>query len=118
MYFSTVVKLVVDDHSAQSIPGAKVSLYDRDTFTPDDHLGTQVTDVNGEARFEYSSEDFVGIDDRLTGEMPDLYVTVEGPNGDTVHSTRAETVSNLPQRQMTVRLSRDLVTQHNLLTGA
>ena len=118
MFFSTVVKLVVDEPDAQPISGVKVSLHDRDTFTPDDHLGTAVTDENGEARFEYNSEDFVGIDDRLTGEMPDLYVTVEGPNGDTIHSTRSETISNLPQRQLTVRLSRDLVTQHNLLARA
>lgn len=118
MYFSTVVRLVVDDHPAQPLSGVKVSLHDRDTFTPDDHLGTQVTDANGEARFEYNSDDFVDLDDRLTGEMPDLYVTVEGPNGDAIHTSRSETVANLPQRELTVRLSRDLVTQHNLLAGA
>jgi hypothetical protein len=118
MYFSTVVKLIVDDHSAQPLSGVKVSLHDRDTFTPDDQLGTQVTDANGEASFEYTSDDFVGIDDRLTGEMPDLYVTVEGHDGETIHSSRAETVPNLPQKELTVRLSRELVIQHNLAAGA
>ncbi len=118
MYFSTVVKLVVDEPSAQPLSGVKVSLHDRDTFSPDDNLGTAVTNANGEARFEYTSDDFVDLDDRLTGEMPDLYVTVEGPNGDTIHTSRSETIANLPQKELTVRLSRDLVTQHNLLAGA
>lgn len=118
MYFSTVVKLVVDEPTEQPLSGVKVSLHDRDTFTPDDNLGTQVTDANGEARFEYTSDNFVDVDDRMTGEMPDLYVKVEGPNGDTVLSTRSEAVNNLPQRHMTVRVSRDLISQHGLLAGA
>jgi hypothetical protein len=38
--------------------------------------------------------------------------------GETIHSTRAETVPNLPQKELTVRLSRELVIQHNLAAGA
>ena len=118
MYFTTTVKLVTDESSSQPLAGVHVALYDRDTFTRDDLLGTQVTDGHGEARFEYTSDNFVDADDRMTGQMPDLYVVVYDADNRKVLSTREDVINNTPQKSITVRVDRDLATRHGLIVGA
>jgi hypothetical protein len=107
MYFSTVVRVVAADTS-RGIPGAKVSLFDRDSFTPDDRLGTGTTDEKGEVRFEYTSEQFVDIDDRLGGVFPELYAVVYDAHDEVVLSTRADAVDNTPRKYMTVTVPVEL----------
>ncbi len=104
MYFTTVVKVVLDGPEERPMPGVQVRLYDRDLFSSDDLLGEQVTDQNGEARFQYTSDSFVDLDDRLGGSMPDLYAVVNGANGEQLATTKAETIDNTPQKHLTVRV--------------
>lgn len=107
MYFSTVVRVVAAG-STRGITGAKVSLFDRDAFTPDDLLGTGTTDANGEVRFEYTSDQFVDIDDKLGGVFPELYAVVYDAAGQVVVSTKEDTVDNTPRKYMTVTVPADL----------
>ena len=101
MYYSTVVR-VVREGTEEPVAGAKVSLFDRDRFLKDDLLGEGDTNAQGEVRFDYNSEDFVDLDDRLTGVFPDLYVVVRAADGSEVVTTRAETVPNTPRKSITV----------------
>ena len=103
MHYTTVVK-VVEEGSARPLPGLQVSLFDRDTFSRDDLLGSAETGESGEARFDYKSEDFVDLDDRLGGVFPELYVVVYGADGAQLHSTKADAVNNTPRKFITVSL--------------
>lgn len=105
MYYTTVVKVVADESPERPLSGLEVCLYDHDLFSADDLLGKQVTDGNGEARFQYTSDNFVDMDDRVRGQLPDLYVVVNGSDGKQVASSRAEMIENTPQKYMTVRVS-------------
>ena len=104
MYFTTVVKVLADGPDDRPLAGLQVRLYDRDRFSSDDLLGEQVTDANGEARFSYTSDDFVDLDDRLSGEMPDLYAVVNDASGNQIASTKLDIVENSPEKYMTVRV--------------
>jgi hypothetical protein len=108
MYFSTVVRVLAAG-SGRGIAGAKVSLFDRDAFTPDDLLGTGTTDGSGEVRFDYTSEKFVDIDDHLGGVFPELYAVVYDAEGRVVVSTKDDTVDNTPRKFITVAVPADLV---------
>ncbi len=101
MYYSTVVR-VVREGTEEPVAGARVSLFDRDRFLKDDLLGEGDTNAQGEVRFDYNSEDFVDLDDRLTGVFPDLYVVVHAADGSAAVTTRAETVPNTPRKSITV----------------
>ena len=106
MHYTTLVK-VVEEGSGRPLSGLKVSLYDRDTFSRDDVLGSGDTDAAGEARFDYSSEDFVDLDDRLGGIFPELYVVVYRPDGTQLFSTKADAVDNTPRKFITVSIPAD-----------
>ncbi len=108
MYCKTTVK-VVHDCAGDPLPGARVSLYDRDWLTSDDLLGSEITDVRGEACFGYASEAWVDLDDRIGGSAPELYVVVHGAHGEPVVNTRAQAVSNRHRRQITVAVPEGLV---------
>lgn len=103
MHYTTVVK-VVEEGSNRPMPGLRVALYDRDTFSRDDLLGSAETDAAGDARFDYSSEQFVDLDDRLGGIFPELYVVVSRADGSQLHSTKADAVDNTPRKFITVTL--------------
>lgn len=107
MHYTTTVKVCAADQTDRVFAGVRVALYDRDTFTPDDLIGSGTTDENGEARFDYGSDKFVDLDDRLTGVFPDLYVVVYDAGGNKVHSSRAETEANMPRKHVPVFLSAD-----------
>jgi hypothetical protein len=101
MHYTTVVK-VVEEGSNRPIAGLHVSLFDRDSFSRDDLLGTGETDAGGEVRFDYRSEDFVDLDDRLGGVFPELYAVVYRSDGAELHSTKADAVDNTPRKFITV----------------
>lgn len=117
MRCKTTVKVILADAPTEPIAGAKVKLFDRDTVTDDDLLGTETTDDRGEACFNYDTEDFLDLDDRMGGDAPDLYAVVYDANDEVVVSTRADTVTDRHLKHLTVRVDRDLVRQHNLAVG-
>jgi hypothetical protein len=115
MEYKTKVKLVVEDEPGEWIPAAIVCLYDRDRLTRDDHLGTNVTNVYGEATFRFSSKDFVDLDDRLGGSLPELYIKVFDAEGNCVVSSRAEALPNAVPELIRVPISRELAVRHRLI---
>ncbi|HEV2146859.1 MAG TPA: hypothetical protein VGR37_05540 [Longimicrobiaceae bacterium] len=115
MYFTTIVKLTVDDESSQPIRGVKVALFDRDRLSRDDHLGSATTDENGEARFQYSAAQFDDLDERIGGAFPELYAVVSDAADKQVISTRAEALNNSAPKHIAVRIARDVALRHSLL---
>jgi hypothetical protein len=105
MYYTTTVRLVAAEDPERGIPGVQVSLFDRDTFSRDDVLGTATTDASGEARFDYSSEQFVDLDDRVGGIFPELFVVAYARDGEKVVSTRSDAVDNTPRKRITVAVT-------------
>ena len=110
MHFTTTIKLVLKDEPDASLSNVKVGLFDKDTFSKDDALGTAVTDENGEARFQYTTEQFADLDERLGTEFPDLYAVVYDGDDQIVMNTRAEVI-----KRITVAIDRDLASKHRLL---
>ncbi len=113
--YQTRVKLFVADAPTEWISGAIVCLYDRDRISRDDHLGTDVTDAYGEATFRFTEDQFLDVDDRLGGSLPELYVMVYDSDGRCVLSTRATAVPNAAPNLIRVPVPRDLALRHRLL---
>ena len=99
MNYSTIVR-VVREGSGQPVAGARVSLFDRDHFLKNDVLGTGETDARGEVRFSFTSDDFVDLDDRLTGTFPDLLAVVYAADGSEV--ARNDVVPNTALKILTL----------------
>lgn len=115
MEYQTRVKLFVADAPTEWISGAIVCLYDRDRVSRDDHLGTDVTDVYGEVVFRFTAEQFMDVDDRIGGSLPELYVMVYDSDGRCVLSTRAQAAPNKAPDLLRVPVPRDLAEQHKLI---
>jgi hypothetical protein len=117
MRYTTTVKLVLAESPTSTVPNVKIALYDRDRFTPDDLLGTTQTDANGEARFDYTTEQFEDLDEKLGGSMPELYAVVYDSKGAVVLSTRADAQDGTHFKRMTVELPQELAKSHGLTAG-
>lgn len=115
MEYQTRVKLYVRDSASEWISGAIVCLYDRDRVTRDDHLGTDVTDSYGEATFRFSDEQFLDMDDRVGGSLPELYVTVFDSDGKCVLSTRAAAAANAVPDLIRIPVDRETARRHRLI---
>lgn len=115
MEYRTRVKLFVAEAPTEWISGAIVCLYDRDRLSRDDHLGTDVTDVYGEADFRFTEAQFLDLDDRLGGSLPELYVMVYDSDGRCVLSTRAAAAPNSAPELIRVPVPRELAERHRLL---
>lgn len=115
MHHTTRVKLFLEEAPSEWIACAVVCLYDRDRLSRDDHLGMDITDVYGEATFTFRDEDFVDVDDRLGGSLPELYVKVFASDGACVLSTRALAVRNAIPALIRVPIRRDVARQHGLI---
>ena len=118
MQIMTRVKLVLAEAPNTGVPGAKISLYDRDVANPDDLLGTGITDANGEVLFTYDSSVFMDDEDGPEWSMaslPDLYVVVYSAAGEEVLNTREQTVDDQLPRRLTVSIGRELAAKHRLL---
>jgi hypothetical protein len=118
MKLTTVVRVVLDPAGETPIPDVKVSLYDRDRLTTDDHIATRRTDADGAATFEYYSEDFVDLDERLGGLRPELYVVLRDRHDRVVLTTRSEAVKNATRAEIVVPVSRELAERYELLATA
>jgi hypothetical protein len=115
MEFETKVKLFVAGEPNEWIGSAIVCLYDRDRFTRDDHLGMNITNPYGEAVFHFSSAEFVDIDERLGGSLPELYVKVFDSTGRCVVSTRADAIPNHVPELIRIPIEREVAERHGLL---
>jgi hypothetical protein len=113
--YRTKIKLFVEDAPTDWIVGAIVCLYDRDRLSRDDHLGTEVTNMYGEASFHFTSAQFVDVDERLGGSLPELYIEVFDSAGRRVVTTRARAVRNAVPELIRVPISRALAEEHGLL---
>jgi hypothetical protein len=115
MQYATTVRLFVDGAPEQILRNVKVSLYDRDRVSADDLLGTVMTDERGEARFSFTSEQFVDLDDHFGGVFPDLYAVVHDSADKQVLSLRSETIPNTPRKHILIPIARALALQHGLI---
>jgi hypothetical protein len=113
--YTTRVKVFVEEAPAEWISGAMVCLYDRDLVSRDDHLGTEVTNTYGEANFRFSEDQFLDLDDRIGGVLPDLYVEIYDAEGARVLTTRAEVVRNTVPELIRVPVARELARRHRLI---
>jgi hypothetical protein len=115
MQFETTVKLFVADSPSEWITSAIVCLYDRDRFTRDDHLGMNITNPYGEAVFRYTADDYMDLDDRIGGALPELYVKVFDTDGNCVLSTRADAERNAAPALIRIPVDRELAERHHLI---
>lgn len=115
MEHQTTVKLFVEEDPTQWISCAIVYLYDRDRLSRDDHLGMDITNSFGEAVFRFSDEEFVDLDDRVGGSLPELYVKLFDAAGECVLSTRASAVPNRVPALIRVAVPRDVALRHGLI---
>ncbi|HET8654119.1 MAG TPA: hypothetical protein VFL93_01200 [Longimicrobiaceae bacterium] len=115
MRFVTVVKLVLAGSPAGALPNVRVSLFDHDNFSRDDLIGTAMTDARGEARFDYTTESFADLDEKLGAEFPDLYAVAYDAQGREVASTRGDIIPNTARKTITLSIARDVAQQHELL---
>ncbi|HET7274239.1 MAG TPA: hypothetical protein VFI91_03630 [Longimicrobiaceae bacterium] len=115
MDYETKVKLYIDGAPAEWVACAIVCLYDRDRISRDDRLGMDITDVYGEATFRFSADDLLDVDDRIGGQLPELYIQVVDSNGDCVLTTRATAERNTVPNLIRVAIDRDLAVEHGLI---
>ena len=115
MEYETKVKLFVEGSAGEWIACAIVYLYDRDRLSADDHLGMGITNTYGEATFRFSADEFVDVDDRIGGALPELYVKVFDAKGECVLSTRAGATPNAVPSLIQVGISREVALQHELI---
>lgn len=115
MEYETTVKLFVADAPTDWIACAIVCLYDRDRISRDDPLGMNVTNSYGEAKFRFTADEYLDIDDRVGGNLPELYVKVFDSDGGCVLSTRADARRNTVPNLIQVPVERELAERHGLL---
>jgi hypothetical protein len=115
MVYQTKVKLFVAESPAEWIPSAIVCLFDRDRLSRDDQLGMDITDSFGEATFRFSTADFLDVDDRIGGVLPELYVRVYDSAGRCVITTRAGAERNTVPAVIRIPIERALAEQHRLI---
>lgn len=115
MEYETRVKLFIEDDPSHWVSSAVVCLYDRDRLSRDDFLGTDVTDAYGEATFRFSQSQFLDVDERFGGGLPELYVEVFDTDGRCVLSTRARAMANAVPPLIRVPIPKELATRHRLI---
>ena len=112
-HYTTVVR-VMDEGSGLPLPDLRVALFDRDRFSSDDRLGTGTTDAAGEVHFEYTTEQFADLEDRISGSLPDLYCVIQAADGSELFTNKAQALDNTPRRRIDVALPAEVVARHGL----
>jgi hypothetical protein len=113
--YQTTVKLFVEESPSEWISCAVVYLYDRDRLSRDDFLGMDITDSYGEAHFRFDSSQFLDLDDRIGGTLPELFVKIFGRDDRLMLSTRAGAARNQVPTLLRVGIPRALAKEHGLL---
>jgi hypothetical protein len=115
MVYETKIKLFVAESPAEWIASAIVCLFDRDRLSSDDQLGMEITDTFGEATFRFAAADFLDVDDRIGGALPELYVRVYDSAGECVLTTRAGAERNAVPELIRIPVDRALAERHRLI---
>jgi hypothetical protein len=115
LQYETTVKLYVEESPSEWISCAVVYLFDRDRLSRDDFLGMDITDSYGEAHFRFDSTQFLDLDDRLGGALPELFVKVFGRDDRLMLSTRASAARNQVPKLLRVGIPRALAREHGLI---
>lgn len=115
MQHETTVKLFVEEAPTEWIACAIVCLYDRDRLSRDDPLGMDITNSYGEATFRFDDDQFLDVDDRIGGTLPELYVQVFDSAGECVLSTRATAARNAIPSLIRIPVSREIARRHGLV---
>jgi hypothetical protein len=125
MEYITTVRLLVRE-TRQPIGNAKVELFDRDEYSPDDSLGVAHTNSFGEATFKYDTKDYadnaLGADDerrKLIGghdTVPDLYPVVYNASGQVVVSKRDEATNNKASLNILVLIDGEVARTNGLVS--
>jgi len=76
-----IVRGAVADTSGAKVPGLRIRAWDEDSPDGDDQMGAAFTDGNGVYSISYHGGDWDTAVPGLTTWRPDIYVTVERPNG-------------------------------------
>ena len=113
--YTTTVKLYVEESPTEWIACAMVYLFDRDRVTRDDFLGMEITNEYGEATFRFRAGEYLDIDERLGGELPELYIKVYGRDDRFMLSTRAVARRNEVPSLIRVGVAREIAQEHGLL---
>lgn len=116
--YSTTVKLYIDGSPSEWLACAIVYLYDRDRLSRDDFLGMEITNEYGEATFNFRSAEFVDVDDRMGGPLPELYIKVYGRDDRFMLSTRAVARRNDVPSLISIGVSRELALEHGFAVAA
>ena len=112
------VQLVLAEDSRKKLPGLKVALYDRDWKSDDDHLGTEVSDAQGEIYFQFDEKKYKDSEDGpdwRAESLPDLYVNILNARGAVVYSTRDVVERDRFPKILVVPVPESILKQHNLL---
>ena len=126
MKYTTTVRVLIAN-SNKPVVGVKVGLFDRDENSPDDPLGTGLTNRFGEVDFHYRTRDFaddaLGMSDegiKILGRdsVPDLYAIIYNREGEVVLSMRDQAVQNKAALHLTVYVEPQLAAQHSLNVAA
>jgi hypothetical protein len=115
MEYETKIKLFVEGSPSEWIGCAIVCLYDRDRLSRDDQLGMDITNTYGEATFRFTADEFLDVDDRIGGALPELYVKVFDSQGECVVCTRAEAEPNTVPDLIRIPIERELALRHRLI---
>ena len=115
MRYTTTVKLVLAESPDSPVSFVKIALFDRDRITPDDMLGSSRTDEQGEARIEFTTDQFEDVDEKLGGDMPELYAVVYDYRDQVVWTTRDAAEINFARKQITIPIPVQLALRHRLV---
>lgn len=111
--------MVVADRPDEAVAGARLALFDRDEFSEDDWLGSEVTDESGQAQFLFHTDQFRDTEDpgsySLAG-LPDLYVVVYDRGGNSIFTSRQEFRRNAIPREFIVTVPRALLEEHGFFS--
>lgn len=116
-HYTTAVR-VVDEGTGLPLADLRVSLFDSDRFSSDDRLGTGTTDAGGEVHFEYTTNQFADLEDRMSGSLPDLYCVIQAADGSEIFTNRPQALDNTPRRRIDVLLPAEVVARHGLVSSA
>ncbi len=117
MNFQATVNVFFAENK-RPIPNVKVSLFDKDSFSDDDLLGTRPTNRSGQATFSFSRADFADrfgmLDDDIRpgrGAMtPELYAVVHGIDGAIIPATQSQ-IDAAPPYVIHIPIAQNLVSQ-------
>ena len=118
MILAVRIQVTIPGDPAIPLNNVRLSLYDRDENDPDDFLAEGITNEHGEILLSFDPDRYTDREDQekwRTESLPDLFVIVFGPDGQVIHSTRAQAQIDKLPRVIQVVLSRELARANGLI---